>query len=87
MEGSQARGWIVEIELQLAASATTTAMWDLSHICYLHHSFQQHQILNPLSEARGWICILMGASLVNKPMSHNRNSLEHQFLMLAAHWN
>ena len=29
-----------------------TAMLDLSHVCSLHHSSQQHRILNPLSEAR-----------------------------------
>ena len=55
----------VELELQLPAYATATATSDLSHICNLHHSSQQHQILNPLSEARdgthnrmvpSWIC-------------------------------
>ena len=28
-------------------------------MCNLHRSPQQHQILNPLSEARDGICILM----------------------------
>ena len=42
----------VELKLQLLAYATDTAMWDLSHVCDLHHSSQQCQILNPLSEAR-----------------------------------
>ena len=40
----------VELELQLLATAT--AMWDLSHVCDLHHSLRQRRILNPLSEAR-----------------------------------
>ena len=35
----------VELELQLLATATATAMPDLSHICKLHHSSQQHWIL------------------------------------------
>ena len=39
----------VESELQLPAYATATAMPDLSHVCDLYHSSQQHQILNPLS--------------------------------------
>ena len=43
----------VELELQLPAHATATAMPDLSHICDLPHSSQQCQILNPLSKARG----------------------------------
>ena len=42
----------VEAELQLLAYTTTTAMPDPSHVCDLHHSSQQLQILNPMSEAR-----------------------------------
>ena len=42
----------VELELQLLVYATTTAMLDQSLICNLHHSSQQCQVLNPLSEAR-----------------------------------
>ena len=42
----------VQSELQLPAYARATAMPDPSHICDLHHSSQQHQILNPLSKAR-----------------------------------
>ena len=42
----------VESELQLSANARATAIPDLSCICDLHHSSQQHQSLNPLSEAR-----------------------------------
>ena len=62
----------VQMELQLSAYTTATAMPDLSHVCDLHHSSQQHRILNPLSEARdrtrnlmvpSWIhfsCAMMG---------------------------
>ena len=42
----------VKSELQLPAYATATGMQDLSHLFDLHHSSWQHQILNPLSEAR-----------------------------------
>ena len=42
----------VELELQLLAYATARAKEDLSHICDLHHSSWQCQILNPLSKAR-----------------------------------
>ena len=38
-----------ESELQLSAYTTATAMWDPSCICDLHHSLQQCQTLNPLS--------------------------------------
>ena len=41
-----------ESELQLPVYATATATRNLSCICDLHHSSWQHQILNPLSEAR-----------------------------------
>ena len=49
-------------ELQPQANAIATAMWDLSHIWYPHHSSQPHQILNPLSEARDGTRIRMDAS-------------------------
>ena len=39
-------------------------MSDLSRVCELHKSSWQHQILNPLSEARDWTCLLMGASQI-----------------------
>ena len=42
----------VELELQLLAYTTAIAMADLNLICDLHHSSQQHWILNPLSGAR-----------------------------------
>ena len=56
----------VELELQLLAyvTATATATWDLSLVCNLHHSSQQHWILNPLSEARNQICILVATSRI-----------------------
>ena len=48
----------VKSELQLPAYATATTTLDLSHICDLHHNFQQHWILNPLSKARDQTHIL-----------------------------
>ena len=42
----------VESDLQLLAYTTATAMPDLSQVCNLLHSSQQHRILDPLSEAR-----------------------------------
>ena len=50
----------VKLELQLLGYATATQ--DPSHVCDLHHTSWNHQILNPLSEDRGWTCILMDAS-------------------------
>ena len=49
----------VESELQLPAYATATAKLDPSHVCDLHYSLWQHQILYPLSEARDQTCSLM----------------------------
>ena len=48
----------VQLELQLLPYATATAMQDPSCICNLHHSSRQCQILNLLSKARDWTCIL-----------------------------
>ena len=66
--GSQAR---VKSELQLPAYASATATWDLSRICDLHHSSEQHLIFNPLSEARNGTHILKDTSQVCELLSHN----------------
>ena len=55
----------VKSELQLPVYATATVTPDLSHICKLHHSSQQYQILNLLSEAREGTCVLMDTSQVH----------------------
>ena len=60
--GTQARGWIWDVAAGLHHSHT---VWDLSHICDLHHSSQQHQILSPLSKARDQTCILLDASQIH----------------------
>ena len=44
-----------ESELQLLIYTTATATPDPSHVCNLHHSSWQCQILNPLSKARDQI--------------------------------
>ena len=56
---SQAR---VELEMQLPAY--TTARPDPSHVSDLHHSSQQYQILNVLSEDRDQIHILLDTSQI-----------------------
>ena len=57
----------VELELQLPAYATATAiaMQDPSHVCNLYHCLQQHQIRNPLSEARDQTYNLMVPSRIS----------------------
>ena len=52
----------VELELHLQDYAIAIATQDPTHICGLHHSSQQHCILNPLNESRDQICIPMYAS-------------------------
>ena len=52
----------VELELQLSAYVTATAMPDSSHICNLYHSSRQHWILNPLSEAGDQTHVFMDTS-------------------------
>ena len=53
---SQASGLIGAAAASLHHSHT---MPDPSHMCNLHHSSQQCQILNPLSRARDQTCLLM----------------------------
>ena len=60
----------VESKLQLLAFTTATATWDLSSICDLHHSSQQHRILNQLSETR----CPQGHQSCSLLLSHNRKS-------------
>ena len=54
----------VELELQQPAYTTVTATLDMSHIYDQHHSSQQRQILNPLSEARDQTFVLKDASQI-----------------------
>ena len=67
--GSQANQ--VELELQLPAKATATAMPDLSFICDLQCSLRQCLIPNSLSKARESSQALCW---VHNPLSHDRNS-------------
>ena len=48
----------VELELQLLAYVTATAIADPGCVCNLQHSLWQCQILNPLSGARNRTHIL-----------------------------
>ena len=52
----------VKSELQLLASATATAMEDVSSVFDLYHSSPKNQIPDPLSEAKDQTCILMDPS-------------------------
>ena len=54
----------VESELQLPTYTTATAMQDLNRVCNPHCSSWQPWILNPLSDAREQIHILMNTSTV-----------------------
>ena len=54
----------VKSELQLLAYTTAIATRDPSHIFDPHHSSRQHQIPDPLSEARERTCILMDTSRI-----------------------
>ena len=55
----------VKSELQLLAYATATETWDPSYVCDLHHSSQQHQILNPLCKTRDQTSVLMDTSQIH----------------------
>ena len=60
-EGSQATGQIGVVAAGLHQSHSRA---DLSLVCNLYHSSQQHQILHPLSEARDAKCNLMDTSQI-----------------------
>ena len=65
----------VELELQLLANTTTTATPDPSCVCNLHHSSLQLHILNQVSEAREWTCVLTDTSWFHNLLNHNGNAL------------
>ena len=52
---------------------TATVTPDQSHVCDLHHSSRQYQILNPLSEARDRPHVLMDTSWIHNAARHSRN--------------
>ena len=54
----------VQSELQLLTYTVVTAMWDLSHICHLHHNSWQPRVPNLLSKARDQTCILVDTSWI-----------------------
>ena len=64
----------VELELQLPAYDTATAVQHPSHIQGLRHSLWQCRILNPLIEARDRTHIIMDTSQVLNLLSHNGDS-------------
>ena len=64
----------VTLALQLLTYNTAIAMPDLNHVCYLHHSSWQCQILNPLNEARDQTHISMDTSWVYNLLRHHGNS-------------
>ena len=71
----------VQSGLQLPTCTTATAKRDPSHIFDLRCNLKQRWILNPLTEARDQVCILMGTSWVLNLLNHNRNSLVLSLLL------
>ena len=67
----------VELELQLLAYTTSTATWDLSHVCELHHSSWQHWIRNPLSEARDQTQVFTDTSQVHYHSAMTGTPISH----------
>ena len=77
--GSQVRVLIGAV----AAYTTATATPDLSHICDLHHSSQQRQILNPLKEARdrtaaSWFLVRLVSAAPRNFLCHYFKVTSHQ---------
>ena len=72
------------MELQLPDYATAIPTLDPSHICDLHHSSQQHRILNPLSKARDQTHNLMVPCLMDSfQLHHNRKSTDARYIYIA----
>ena len=66
-----------------AGHITATAMlWDLSHVCDLHHSSRQHWILNPLSKAKNQTQVLVDTSQIRFVTALSRQELHISALLL-----
>ena len=76
---SQARGQIETAAAGLQHSHSNTG--SKSHL-QLTLQLWQHRILNPLSKARDWICILMDTSHALNLLSHRGNSQKNYFRSL-----
>ena len=63
----------------MPAYSIATATPDQSGICDLHHSSQQHWILNPLSGGQGSNPCPHGHQLGSFPRSHNGNAYPQDF--------
>ena len=70
----------MKLELQLLVYAIATARPDPSHICDLHCSLWQCQIINLLREAGDHTHLHMDTSQVLNPLSYNRTSFIPVFL-------
>ena len=57
----------VQSQLQPLAYTTVTATLDLSHVCDLYHSSQQHWIPNSVSEARDQTRVFMVRLVTAEP--------------------
>ena len=64
----------IELELQLPAYTTATAVQDPNRICDLHHSSRQRQILNPTDRGYGSNPKPHGSWSDSFPLRHDGNS-------------
>ena len=65
----------VKLKQKLPGYTTSIATQDPSHVCDLHHSSWQWQILNPLIRVRNQIHIPMDPSQISFRCTHKGNSL------------
>ena len=72
----------VKSELQSWVYTIATTMWDLSHISDLHHTSWKRQILNLLSQAKDWTCVLKDASQICFHWATTGTPLPLKFLRL-----
>ena len=70
------------LQLPATVTATATATPDPSHVCNLHHSSWQRQILNPLSEARDQTCILTDLSQIHFCCAAKGTPVNHILILL-----
>ena len=80
---SQDRGWIRDVAAGLHHSHNNARFQLLCDLC---HNSGQRQILNPLSKARDWTCILMDSSQIF-PLRYPGVELpDHKVVLFLVFW-
>ena len=80
--------WLaVELEQWPLAYATATATRDPGHVCDLHHSSWQCQVVNPLSQVRDGTCVLVVIRFVSAEPRWDSEYVDLNHILESLEWS